>query len=95
MTRKELGKVKRRVTILRNKLAKLGPIMRGSVTVLGTRNKQPYFSMNKEGKTKLIYLGKKRESLAREYSENHKQLKKIVDEMTELNMILLKKKYDQ
>jgi len=95
MNRKELGKVKRRVTTLRNKLAKLGPVMRGSVTVIGTRNKQPYFSMNKEGKTKLIYLGKKRESIAREYLENHKQLKKIVDEMTELNMIILKEEGDQ
>ncbi len=93
MTKQELAKAKRRVKTLQGKLAKLGPFMRGSVVTIGTRNKQPYFSCNKEGKTKLIYLGKKRLSKAREYSDNYKKLLDIVEEMTELNMILLKKDY--
>lgn len=46
--------------------------MRGSVMVIGTRNKQPYFSLNKNKKTHLIYLGKKREVKAREYSQNYR-----------------------
>lgn len=64
--------------------------MRGSVVVIGTRNKQPYFSLNKDKKTRLIYLGRKREAKAREYSENYKRLLEIVEEMTILNMELLK-----
>jgi hypothetical protein len=64
--------------------------MRGSVVVIGTRNKQSYFSLNKDKKTHLIYLGKKREDRAKEYSANYKKLLAIVEEMTLLNMKLLK-----
>ena len=59
--------------------------MRGSMVVIGTRNKQPYFSLNKNKKTRLIYLGKKREDKAREYSDNYKKLLEIVEEMTIIN----------
>jgi len=90
MDKKELTKMKRRVKTLQNKLGKLGPLMRGSVVIIGTRNKQPYFSLNKNKKTRLIYLGKKREDKAREYSQNYKKLLEIVEEMTIINMTLLK-----
>jgi len=43
MNKKELAKMKRRVTTLQRQLGALGPVMRGSVVVIGTRNKQPYF----------------------------------------------------
>lgn len=69
---------------------RLGHLIRGSVVVIGTRNKQPYFSLNKNKKTQLIYLGKKREDKAREYSQNYKKLLEIVEEMTIINMELLK-----
>ena len=90
MDKKNLARMKRRVTTLRKQLGNLGPVMRGSVVVIGTRNKQPYFSLNKDKKTKLIYLGKKREERAKEYSANYKRLLEIVEEMTILNMELLK-----
>lgn len=93
MTKKKLASMKRRVRTLQRQLGEVGPIMRGSVVIIGTRNKQPYFSCNKDGKTRLIYLGKKREAQAREYSDNYRKLQDIVEEMTELNMILLKKDY--
>ena len=57
--------MQRRVRKLQQEIGSLGPVMRGSVVIIGTRNKQPYFSLNKGGKTHLIYLGKKREGLAR------------------------------
>jgi hypothetical protein len=88
--KKELTKMKRRVKTLQNQLGNLGPVMRGSVVIIGTRNKQPYFSLNKNKKTRLIYLGKKREDKAREYSENYRKLLEIVEEMTIINMELLK-----
>lgn len=81
---------KKRLAQLRQEITELGPVMRGSVTVIGTRNKQPYFSLNKDKKTKLIYLGKKRELKAREYSTNYRRLVEIVEEMTLINMELLK-----
>lgn len=90
MDKTELTKMKRRIKRLQNQLGKLGPVMRGSVVIIGTRNKQPYFSLNKNKKTRLIYLGKKREGKAREYSQNYKKLLAIVEEMTIINMTLLK-----
>lgn len=90
MNKTELARMKKRVRALQQQLGSLGPVMRGSVVVIGTRNKQPYFSVNKEKKTRLIYLGKKREKRAKEYSANYKTLLEIVEEMTILNMQLLK-----
>lgn len=90
MDKKEITKLKRRLRTLQKQISALGPMMRGSIVHIGTRNKQFYFSLNKDGKTRLIYLGKKRESRAREYSANHKKLLDIVEEMTLINMKLLK-----
>ena len=90
MSKKEIAKMKRRVRTLQKQLGEIGPVMRGSVVLIGTRNKQYYFSLNKDKKTHLIYLGKKREETARQYSENHKKLLYIVEEMTIINMKLLK-----
>jgi hypothetical protein len=83
--------MKRQVKDLQRAMGKLGPVMRGSVVVIGTRNKQPYFSLNKDNKTRLIYLGAKRVARARQYSANYKRLLAIVEEMTILNMELLKR----
>lgn len=90
MDKREIAKMKRRVKTLRKQLAESGPVMRGSVVLIGTRNKQYYFSLNKDKKTHLIYLGKKKVDLAREYSENYKKLLAIIEEMTILNMKLIK-----
>jgi hypothetical protein len=79
-----------RLSELKGQMHALGVVMRGSVVVIGVRNKQPYFSLNKDGKTHLIYLGKKREGLARQYSENYRRLRELVEEMTTINMMLLK-----
>jgi len=88
--KRKIAEKKRRVKTLQRQMAELGPVMRGSVVLIGTRNKQFYFSLNKDKKTRIIYLGKKREPRAREYSANYKKLLEIVEEMTILNMDLLK-----
>ena len=90
MTQQQWAAVKRRVKELQKKMGSVGPLMRGSVVVIGTRNKQPYFSLNKDKKTWLIYLGKKREAQARRLSAAYKKLIGIVEKMTILNMKLLK-----
>ena len=82
--------LKARLGELQREMNGMGVVMRGSVVVIGVRNKQPYFSLNKGGKTHLIYLGKKREGLAREYSRNYHRLRELVEEMTAINMTLLK-----
>ena len=87
---KSVAMMQRRVRKLQEALGQLGPVMRGSVVVIGVRNKQPYFSLNKDKRTRLIYLGQKRVALARECSKNYKRLLAIVEEMTILNMELLK-----
>jgi len=94
MERRDLAKTRRRLAAIHKELAALGPLMRGSVVIIGTRNKQPYFSLNRNKRTQLIYLGKKREDKAREYSENYKRLREIVEEMTQLNMALLKEDHE-
>ena len=87
--KKSVSAMQRRVRKLQEELGQLGPVMRGSVVVIGTRNKQPYFSLNKDKRTRLIYLGQKRVALARQYSQNYKRLLEIVEEMTILNMEFL------
>lgn len=82
--------LRNRLKYLEKKLGNIGSVMRGSLVVIGTKNKQPYFSLNKNKKTKLIYLGKMREERAKELSDNYKTLCEIVEEMTEINMELLK-----
>ena len=91
METKELKEIRRKIRNVRKEMSKIGPVMRGTVVVIGTRNKQPYFSLNKDKKTHLIYLGKKKEALAREYSENYKKLMELIEEMTILNMTILRK----
>ena len=81
---------KQRVRTLLKQMGRIGPFMRGTVVVIGTRNKQPYFSLNKDKKTRLIYLGTKREAQARRLSSTYKKLLDIIEEMTILNMELLK-----
>lgn len=89
----EVPALKARVTKLTRELAGLGPVMRGSVVVIGVRNKkQAYFSVKLDGKTRLVYLGAEREKVARTYAENYQRLREIVDEMTLLHMELLKRK---
>jgi small-conductance mechanosensitive channel len=90
MDKREIARMKRRVQSLQKQMTELGPVMRGSVVLIGTRNKQLYFSLNKDKKTHLIYLGKKRENRARQYSANYKTLLEIIEEMTVINMKLLK-----
>lgn len=90
MTKAEGRKAKRRLQQLHKRLGQLGPIMRGTVVRIGMRNKQFYFSVNKDKKTRLIYLGNEREPLARRMSKNYQELLAVVEEMTALNMDLLK-----
>ncbi len=67
--------------------------MRGSVVRLGPY-KRPIFSAKKNQKTHLVYLGEDRVQIAKICSDNYRKLLDIVDEMTILNMDLLKQHQD-
>ena len=86
----ETKEIKGKISSLQKEIQNLGPLMRGSVTLMGKKNKQPYFSVGIQKKTRVIYLGDKRAEKANEFVENYKKLLKIVDEMTLLHMELFK-----
>lgn len=90
MSKRNVDSMHKKLQTLQKQMIELGPIMRGSVVRIGTKSKQYYFSLNKDKKTKLIYLGEKRVELARQYSENYKKILSIVEEMTILNMEMIK-----
>ena len=92
MNEQEIAAMQERLRELHGELATLGPVMRGSVVKIGTKTKQYYFSLNKDKKTVLLFLGKKRVDRAQEYSANYKRLLDIIEEMTTINMKLLKAK---
>lgn len=105
MDNKETNRLKRRRRALHKKMVKLGPLMRGSVVELSTtcgnlncrcargeKHKKLYYSLSTKGKTKLVYLGKQREELARQYCAKHRELLDIIEEMTKINVELLKAK---
>lgn len=90
MAKRKNNKLKLEMELLIEEARTIGPMMRGSVTVMGKKNKQPYFSVGIKGKTKIIYLGDKRAKLAREYTANYKHFLDVIEQMTILNMDLLK-----
>jgi hypothetical protein len=90
MTQKQIARAKKRLRTLRAKLGNIGPVMRGSVVTNGRRHPQPYFSLNKDHRTHLIYLGQRRLPIAKRLAANYATAIKIIEEMTAINMALLK-----
>lgn len=90
MQNKKSPNLKKELSALLEEMKIIGPMMRGSVTIMGKKNKQPYFSVGIDGKTKVIYLGNKRAELAEEYVHNYKRMLEIADRMTLINMNILK-----
>ena len=90
MTLKEISTAKRRRQTLLRQLASVGPMMRGSIVTNGQKHRQPYFSVNKDKRTQLIYLGERRLPAAQTMVDNYKKLVLIVEELTTINMALLK-----
>ncbi len=90
MSAKEITKAKRRLQTLGHQMGKVGPVMRGNIVTNGQKHRQPYFSLNKDGRTNLIYLGVAREPIAKTLTNNYRRMNQIAEEMTVLNMALLK-----
>jgi hypothetical protein len=88
------NKIANKIARLRALLAQLptlGPFLRGSVVRLGPRQ-TAMLSLNKNGKTRLVYLGESRVAQATRYSANYKRLLALIEEITLLLMDLLRKR---
>jgi hypothetical protein len=90
MDTRKYRRIEKKIAELQDVIRQLGPVMRGSVTQMGKRHKQPYFSIGIQKKTRVIYLGDKRAEKAREYVANYRRLLQAAEDMTILNMELLK-----
>ena len=90
MTPAEEREARKKLKMLEKQLGRCAPLMRGTIVTNGIKHRQAYFSLNKDKKTHLIYLGEGRLHLATQMSENYKKLLGIIEEMTTLNMALLK-----
>lgn len=78
-----------RLHALIKQLSAIGPFMRGSVVRLGPR-KAPIFSLNKNKKTHLVYLGESRIAQAMRYSQNYQQLLDLSEQITLIVMELIR-----
>lgn len=90
MSSAQITKAKRRLQTLLRQLESVGSVMRGTIVTNGQKHRQPYFSLNKDNRTHLIYLGERRLAAAKKLSDNYKKLWQIIEEMTIINMALLK-----
>jgi len=88
---------------LRSKMRKIGPMIQGTVTLrhikCGKPNCRctkghPHFicqvTYKEKGKTKTVYVDKKKHAQALFWSRNYKLFKKFLKEHTEVNLELLK-----
>jgi hypothetical protein len=90
LSQKQIAQAQQRRQALTAEWASLGPLMRGSIVANGRRHPQPYLSLNKDHRTHLLYLGTRRLALAKTFTQNYARAMQIVEEMTLLNMALLK-----
>ena len=83
--------LQKRLEIIQKQMGELFPMMRGSVVNIGMKSKQPKYSLNIEGKTKLMYLGNKKQGIAKKWIGNYRQHMKLIDEMTLINMEIIRR----
>lgn len=90
MSRARIAQAKNQLRKLTRQIAQIGPLMRGTIVTNGKKHRQPYFSVNKDKRTHLIYLGERRLKSAQKMTENYQKTLAIIEKMTMTNMALLK-----
>lgn len=88
---KSLSSLEKRLQVLQSRIGNLFPLMRGSVVRIGTTSKRPTYSLNLKGKTRIVYLGEAKEPVAKAWIANYHKLLGIVDEMTLINIEVIKR----
>ena len=58
----------------------------------GEKHISLYLSKSQKGKTKMIYIPKKKEKEVREYVKRHKRLIRVVEELSSLTIEIIKNK---
>jgi len=100
----EIKKLEKRQKLLLKKIHSIDVFCRGSVVKLkqscsrknckkclsGEKHPQFYHSISKNSKTKLTFLGKKKLDLAKDWTENYKKLKEYIEELSDINIQLLR-----
>lgn len=81
----------KRLLRLQARISGLFPLMRGSIVRIGMKTKRPTYSLNMNGKTKIIALGNGKDQIAAQRIENYRKLLTIVDEMTLINIELIRR----
>jgi hypothetical protein len=89
--KKSLPVLQNRLLRLQSCIVNLFPLMRGSVVRIGTKSKRPTYSLNLNGKTRIVYLGEAKEPVAKAWIENYRTLQGVIDEMTLINIEMLKR----
>ena len=101
---KEIEKLFKKQQELLRQVRNIGNLCRGTVVLLkqscankncskcksGEKHPQFYLTQSRNSKSKLTFVGNKNEKIVREWTENHKKLKQIIDELSDLNIKLLK-----
>ncbi|HPG30424.1 MAG TPA: hypothetical protein PKY81_11560 [bacterium] len=101
---KKIEKLLKKQEDLLKKIRNTGNLCRGTVVLLkqsctnkncskcksGEKHPQFYLTQSRNSKSKLTFVGNKNEKLVREWTENHKILKNLIDDLSDLNMHLLK-----
>jgi hypothetical protein len=88
---KSLAALQNRLLQLQSCIGNLFPLMRGSVVRIGTKVKRPTYSLNMNGKTRIVYLGESKEPVAKAWIENYRKLQEVIDEMTLINIEVLRR----
>ena len=88
---KETIWLKKHLKQLEKETKSLFPLMRGSVVNTGMKDKQPKYSLSMKGKRKFVYLGINREPIARKYVENYQKFEEVVNQMTLINIELIRR----
>jgi len=103
-TNKKIEKLFKKQQDLLRQIQNIGNLCRGTVVLLkqscsnkncskcksGVKHPQFYLTQSKNSKSKLTFVGNKNEKLVREWAENHKKLKQLIDDLSDVNLILLK-----
>ena len=84
--------LEKRLNKLRDQAVNCFPLLKGSVTIVGGKQQQPRFSWKTEkGKRRSLYLGVNKEPIAKKYHANYLRLSQIINEVSEINIELLRR----
>lgn len=106
MQEKNVKKLKKQREIILTKIRNMDNFCRGTVVLLkqkctnktcskcisGEKHPQYYLTRSKNSKSSLTFVGNKNEETVRTWTNNYKQLKEYIEELTDINIQLLKLK---